>query len=261
MSERRASQLIGVHRQTIRYRSRKTADAQLAEKVREIALEKRRYGYRRIHMILKRAGIKVNHKKVYRIYKQNGLKVSKRGGRKKALGSRKIVNLVTRANQRWALDFVHDALANGRKLRLLTIVDVFTRECLGITVGTAMSGKQVIETLKDLIRERGAPESILSDNGTEFTSNAVLQWCHETKVQWHYIQPGKPQQNGSVESFNGKLRDECLNEYWFTSFLEAQRLIEEWREYYNQKRPHSALRGKTPHEMFDECAKSALAVI
>jgi putative transposase len=175
--------------------------------------------------------------------------VKKRGGRKRALGSRKVVELITRTNQRWALDFVHDALASGRRLRLLTIIDVFTRECLSIVVDTSLNGSRVINTLNHLMQERGRPEGIMSDNGTEFTSNAILKWSSETNVEWHYIQPGKPQQNGNIESFNGRLRDECLNEHLFMGLSEAQRLVEKWREDYNKRRPHSALRGLTPQEM------------
>lgn len=248
MSERRACQLIGICRQTVRYRSQKD-DESLTAHIKEIAWEKKRFGYRRIHTLLKRSGVKVNHKKVYRIYRASGLKVLKRGGRKKALGSRKVVHLATKKNQRWALDFVHDALANGRKLRLLTIIDVFTRECLRIVTDLSLNGKRVVETLSELIEERGLPGVIMSDNGTEFTSNRVLKWCYEKGVEWHYIQPGKPQQNGNIESFNGKLRDECLNEHWFTSLEEAVNLVELWRQDYNNIRPHSALGDCTPNEI------------
>ena len=157
--------------------------------------------------------------------------------------------LVTRPNQRWSLDFVHDALASGRKIRLLTIMDTFTRESLRIEVASSLGGQAVTEALRGLVRERGKPEVITSDNGTEFTSNRVLEWCNEQQIHWHYIQPGKPQQNGSIESFNGKLRDECLNEHWFTSLDHAREVVEQWRIEYNTIRPHSALKGRTPCEM------------
>ncbi len=212
-------------------------------------MKHRRFGYRRIHMLLKRSGFKVNHKKVYRHYKEMGLKVLKRGGRKRAVGDRKVTRLLTRANQCWALDFVHDTLACGRKLRLLTVIDIFTRESLKVIVDTALNGQSVLEALDDLIEERGKPEVILSDNGTEFTSNKVVGWQNTQGVKWEYIEPGKPFQNGSIESFNGKLRDECLNESWFTSLSEAKVIIETWRQYYNTERPHSSLKGLTPLEM------------
>ena len=164
--------LLGVHRSVVRYRGSRSDDA-IIEKVKEIAYERRRFGYRRVHMMLQRMEVKVNHKKVYRIYKACGLKVRKRNGRKRALGERKAMTHPSRPNQRWALDFVHDALASGQKLRLLTVVDVFTRECLKIVVDTALSGGRVVKELDDLMKGRGVPETFLSDNGTEFTSNQV----------------------------------------------------------------------------------------
>jgi putative transposase len=224
---------------------------QFQERIKKIAYEKRRFGYRRIHMILKRDGEKINHKKVYRIYKELGLKVIKRGGRKRALGIRQIESPITEPNQRWALDFVQDALWNGRKIRLLPVIDVFTRKCLGIVVDTSLNGHRVIRTLEALVDEHGKPGEILSDNGTEFTSNAVLKWCHEQRQKWRYIEPGKPYQNGNMESFNGKLRDECLNENWFVDLNQAKMLIEKWREEYNNSRPHSALKGRTPSEVMN----------
>lgn len=165
--------------------------------------------------MLKREGLKVNHKRVYRLYKEIGLKVCRRGGRKRALGSRIAVEVLSKADQRWSLDFVSDALADGRRLRILTIVDDFTRECLKMVVDTSISGVRVGRELSDLIAKRGSPAAILSDNGTEFTSNAILKWAYENQISWRCIQPGKPMQNGYIESFNGKLRDECLNENWF----------------------------------------------
>ena len=248
-SERRACALVGTYRSLLRYSSKKPEERAIVNQIKEIAYEKKRFGYRRIHIMLKRLGMKINHKKVYRIYKNCGLKVLKRGGRKKALGTRKIELFVTRPNEKWALDFVCDALADGRRIRLLAIIDIFTRECLAIVVDTSLSGHRVIRALNQLIEKRGAPEGILSDNGTEFTSNAVLKWCSDQQIGWHYIQPGKPQQNGYMESFNGKLRDECLNEHLFISMTEAQELIEKWRKYYNEYRPHSALKGQTPREV------------
>jgi putative transposase len=202
-------------------------------------------------MLLKREGMQINHKKLFRIYQRLGLKVLKRGGRKRALGQRVVPMPLTRINQEWSLDFVHDALANGRRIRLLTIVDDFTRESLKIVVDTSLNGHRVRDELEKIIEDRGMPDRILSDNGTEFTSTAILKWCHEKGVKWDYIQPGKPYQNGYIESFNGKIRDECLNENLFISLQEAKRLVEEWREEYNERRPHSSLGGKTPSEVAD----------
>lgn len=249
VSERHACQLVGAQRSTVRYRPEESDDAEILGKIKGIAYERRRFGYRRIYVVLRRRGLRVNHKRVYRLYREAGLKVLKRGGRKKALGTRKVDHLVTGINQRWALDFVHDVLAPGRKIRLLTIMDTFTRECLRIVVDWSLGGKAVTEALDDLVQDRGVPGVITSDNGTEFTSNCVLSWCRARNVNWHYVQPGKPQQNGSIESFNGKLRDECLNENLFMTLEEAKEIVERWRVKYNTQRPHSSLHGKTPHEV------------
>lgn len=249
LSERHACSLVGANRATVRYQTLKASEEELKEQIREMAMKHRRYGYRRIYKLLKRAGREINHKKVYRLYKELGLKVLKRGGRKRAIGERKVQRLITRANQCWALDFVSDALANGRKIRLLTVVDVHTRESLRIAVDYSLNGESVLGMLEELIRERGKPEVILSDNGTEFTSNRVTRWQKERRISWEYIEPGKPYQNGSIESFNGKLRDECLNEHWFMSLEEAKEIIEKWRKHYNGQRPHSSLGGLTPNEL------------
>lgn len=251
-SQRKACQLVGAERATIRYVSQKPEEELLKERIITLAHEKRRYGYRRIHMLLKRDGIAINHKKVFRIYKQLGLKVLKRGGRKRALGQRIVPMTLVKMNQEWSLDFVHDGLADGRKIRMLTVVDDFTRESIKIAVDTSLNGRRVCEELEQIIEERGKPGRILSDNGTEFTSTTILAWCQKNGVKWDYIQPGKPYQNGYVESFNGKLRDECLNENVFTSLQEAKRLVEAWREEYNEHRPHSSLDGKTPNEVARE---------
>jgi putative transposase len=249
VSERRACELVGIGRATVRYKSKKLDDANVSEKIKKIAFERKRFGYRRIHVILKREGWKINHKRVFRLYKILGLKVLKRGGRKRALGMRAVTAKPSRMNQRWSLDFVSDAIADGRRIRMMTVVDEYTRVCLGIVVDTSLSGARVSRELDRIIDEHGKPETILSDNGTEFTSHAILKWSLEKKVQWDYIQPGKPYQNGTIESFNGKLRDECLNENLFLSLKEAERIVEDWRRGYNDERPHSSLGGKTPFEM------------
>ena len=252
LSERRACQLVGVHRSVVRYSSRKKDESTLVGKIKQIAYEKRRFGYRRIHVMLRRAGIKVNHKRVYRIYHACGLKVLKRGGRKRALGSRRVEGKPSTRNERWALDFVHDALAEGKRIRMLTVIDTYTRECLQVEVDTSINGRKVTEILQKLIEANGRPKAILSDNGTEFTSNAVVRWSTEMQIDWQYIEPGKPYQNGNIESFNGKLRDECLNENWFLNLSDARRIVRKWVEDYNTCRPHSALNGQTPHELVSQ---------
>jgi putative transposase len=250
LSERRAYKLVDLHRSVGRYESKKPPERDLKERIKQIAHEKNRYGYRRIQIVLRREGIVINHKKTFRLYRELNLKVRRRGARRKALGVRALNEKATGPNQIWALDFVADRLEDGRRFRLLTIIDVFTRESLKITVDTSLNGLRVTRELGELIQERGAPKTIVSDNGTEFTSNAVLRWWGEQGIKWHYIEPGKPTQNGSIESFNGKLRDEFLNQTIFFSLSSAKQLTEEWRNYYNKERPHTALGGSTPREYF-----------
>jgi putative transposase len=251
LSQRRACCLVNLHRSVGRYKILSQEDGLLRGKIISLAHERKRFGYRRIHLLLKQEGLKVNHKRVYRLYRESGLKVIKRGGRKRALGSRLPIASLSMPNERWSLDFVSDALADGRRIRILTIVDDFTRECLKMVVDTSLSGKRVTRELSSLISVKGTPKAIVSDNGTEFTSNAVLKWSHDTGVNWQYIQPGKPMQNGYIESFNGKLRDECLNESWFLSLTEAKEIIERWRHDYNQLRPHTSLKGLSPQRFLD----------
>lgn len=247
-SQRQACRLLAFDRSVGRYKPKPKDDESLKSKIVSIAHERKRFGYRRIHIMLKREGLKVNHKRVYRLYTETGFKVRRRSGRKKALGSRMAVEVLGKANQRWSLDFVCDALADGKRLRILTIVDDFTRECLKMVVDTSISGVRVARELSDLIAKRGSPSAILSDNGTEFTSNAILKWSHENQISWRYIQPGKPMQNGYIESFNGKLRDECLNEHWFLRIKDARDIIENWRWDYNRYRPHTSLNGLSPEQ-------------
>ena len=216
LTQRQACKLVGACRGTVRYTACVRADEEeLRAKILKIAHERRRFGYRRIQMVLERDGLIVNHKKVFRIYQDLQIKVRRRSARKKALGTRKEVLKLNAPNECWSLDFVHDSLQCGRKIRLLAVIDVYTRECLNITVDTSLGGRRVQHVLNQIVEIRGKPKAIRSDNGTEFTSNAILAWAHEQSIEWQYIQPGKPQQNGHTESFNGKLRDECLNENLF----------------------------------------------
>ncbi len=248
LSERRACQLADLHRSVFQYEKRNGCDEALRRRLRELANERRRFGYRRLHILLQREGVEVNHKKLFRLYREERLTVRKRGGRKRALGTRRPILVPDRANQRWSLDFVSDALSDGQRFRVLCIVDDCTREALATVVDRSMSGRRMTRELDDLIRRRGEPDLIVSDNGTEMTSHAVLRWCQDTGVGWHYIAPGKPMQNAFVESFNGRLRDECLNENLFGNLAEARRIIETWRIDYNINRPHTSLNGQTPTE-------------
>lgn len=247
-SQRRACGLVGLHPKTYRYASRRPDDGDIRAKLRELASQRRRFGYRRLGLLLARQGITLNHKKLYRLYKEERLTVRKRGGRKRALGTRAPMAVLQGRNLRWSIDFVMDTLANGRRFRILTLVDDFTRECLGLVVDTSLTGPRVVRELDRIAGMRGYPCMLVSDNGTELTSNAILQWQEERNVEWHYIAPGKPMQNGFVESFNGRLRDECLNEHLFTNLKEARIIIEEWRIDYNTNRPHTSLNGLTPTE-------------
>ena len=245
-SERRACRLIGVDRTAFQYRPRRPDDADVRERLRELANERRRFGYRRLALMLKRDGLRMNLKRVYRLYKEERLTVRKRGGRKRALGTRAPMTIPQSANQRWSIDFMQDALDDGRRFRILNVVDDFTRECLASVLDTSLSGVRVVRELDRLCLRRGQPAMIVSDNGTELTSHAVLQWVEETGIEWHYIAPGKPVQNAFVESFNGRLRDECLNEHVFRSLSQARALVEAWRIDYNTVRPHSSLGGLPP---------------
>jgi putative transposase len=244
-SQRRACRLIEVDPKTVRRQP--TADApEVRQRLRELAGERRRFGYRRLGILLAREGMTMNHKKLLRLYREEGLAVRRRRGRKRATGTRAPMAVPQGPNQRWSLDFVADALSWGRRFRVLAVVDDFTREALALTVDTSIGGARVVRELDALIARRGRPAMIVSDNGTELTSRAVLEWTNRAGVEWHYIAPGKPTQNAFVESFNGKFRDECLNEEVFTSLAEARSVIEQWRQDYNQVRPHSAHGGLTP---------------
>ena len=232
----------------MRYAGQPRDDAPLRSRLRELAAEKRRYGYRRLHVLLKREGVVVNHKRVERIYREEGLSMRRRK-RKRAAGVRAETWLAaTQPDERWSLDFVSDALWWGRKLRMLTVVDTYTRESLAIEVDTSLSGARVARVLDRVIGERAVPGEIVMDNGPELTSKALDQWAYERGVRLRFIAPGKPQQNGFCESFNGKLRDECLNEHWFTTLYDAREKVESWRVEYNRERPHSSLKNLTPEE-------------
>jgi len=247
-SQRRACGLVGIEPKTYRYASTRPDDGALRQRLKELALERRRFGYRRLHILLRREGIMLNRKKIYRLYREERLTVRKRGGRKRALGTRAPMAIPQGANQRWSLDFVSDALASSRKFRILAVVDDFSRECLALIADNSLSGIRVARELDRIVERRGAPCMVVSDNGTELTSRAILSWQEERCVEWHYIAPGKPTQNSFIESFNGRLRDECLNEHLFSNLAHAREIIEAWKIDYNTRRPHTSLGGLTPTE-------------
>jgi len=246
MSERRACTMIAADRKMVRYRSRRPADTVLRGRLRELANERRRFGYRRLFILLRREGEPSGINRIYRLYREEGLMVRKRRGRRKALGTRAPILVEARPNARWSLDFVHDQLANGRRFRILNIVDDVTRECLGAIPDVSISGTRVARELSAIVASRGKPAMIVSDNGTELTSNAILTWSADMKIEWHYIMPGKPMQNGYIESFNGRMRDELLNESLFLGLLDARSAIAAWVADYNNARPHSSLDYRTP---------------
>jgi len=246
ISERRACAILSVDRSSMRYAHRRSDDGDLRSRLREIALERRRFGYRRLGIMLAREGIVMNHKKLLRLYREENLRVRRRRGRKRAMGTRAPITLPQGPNQRWSLDFVSDTLVCSRRIRILAVVDDFTRENLTLLVDTSLSGARVARELDAIIAVRGRPLMIVSDNGTELTSLAILRWAQDRQIEWHYIAPGKPQQNGYVESFNGCLRDECLNETLFASLSHARSVRGNWRDDYNHVRPHSGIGGLTP---------------
>ena len=248
LSQRRACRITDADRSSVRYRALRPDDPALRQRIRELACERRRFGYRRLQILLDREGIRMNHKKFRRLYREEKLQVKRRGGRKRALGTRRPMVLPSAPNQRWSLDFVSDAFADGRRFRILAVVDDCTRECLALVPDTSLSGIRVARELDAVIARRAKPRTCVSDNGTELTSVAILKWCQERKVEWHYIAPGKPQQNAFAESFIGSLRDECLNETLFSSLAEAKALLAEWCDDYNKTRPHSSLNNQAPAE-------------
>ncbi|WP_427024553.1 IS3 family transposase [Aureimonas ureilytica] len=246
LSERRACQIVGADRKMVRYQSCKPPEIELRGKLRDLANERRRFGYRRLFVLLRRDGEPSRINRIYRLYREEGLTVRKRRARRRAVGTRAPILIEAKPNARWSLDFVHDQFACGRRFRVLNIVDDVTRECLAAIPDTSISGRRVARELTVLIATRGKPRMIVSDHGTEFTSNAILAWSKDHKVEWHYIAPGKPMQNGFVESFNGRMRDELLNESLFLCLDHARSLIAAWVQDLNTRRPHSPLGYLTP---------------
>ena len=247
MSERHACRLIGLARSTHRYRERKAGrDAELRQRLKDLAAKRMRFGYRRLTAMLVREGVEVNHKRVYRLYREEGLVMRIRHRRRIRWKGTVTSPAAARPNQRWSIDFVSDCVSTGKVIRMLTMVDDCTRECTTIEVDTCLGGLRVRRVLDRVAEERGLPEAIVLDNGPEFRGRALAAWSEERGVRLEFIEPGKPVQNAYVESFNGRLRDECLNANWFTSLNDARRKIEEWRQDYNQQRPHSSLQYLSP---------------
>lgn len=246
LSERRACRIVGADRKMVRYQARRAPETELRGRLRELANERRRFGYRRLFVLLRREGEPSGINRIYRLYREEGLTVRKRRARRKAVGTRAPILVEARANARWSLDFVHDQFACGQRFRILNAVDDVTRECLAAIPDTSISGRRVARALTALIEQRGKPGMIVSDNGTELTSNAILRWCSEQRIEWHYIAPGKPMQNGFAESFNGRMRDDLLNETMFRNLAHARIVITAWAADYNTERPHSALDYQTP---------------
>jgi putative transposase len=255
VSQRRACGLMQLSRSSYYYVAQPIHDEPLRQWLRQRAAQRRRFGYRRLLVLLRREGWRDNHKRVFRLYQEEHLQVSVRKRKRTAQWRGQKPAPAERPNQRWSLDFVSDQLANGRRFRLLTVVDDFTRECLAIEVDTSLSGQRVARVLDQIGQRRGLPERVVTDNGPEFTSQALDRWAYQRGVKQQFIEPGKPVQNAYIESFNGKVRDECLNEHWFTLLAEARVLIEQWRVDYNEQRPHSALGNRTPLE-FAQAARS-----
>lgn len=246
---RRACALLKVARSTIDYESKlEKRDEPIVAAMRELSAKYPRYGYRRIQVLLERMELTMSCSRTHRIWRRAKLQVPRRRPRRRIASHRPRPLAATGANQVWAYDFVFDACANGQVLKCLTVIDEYTRECLAIDVAGSLRSSRVIEVLEKLVSERGAPLHIRSDNGPEFVSRAILRWLTQAKIETALIDPGKPWQNGSNESFNGKFRDECLGAQWFTNRVDAKIVIEDWRVEYNEVRPHSSLGNQTPAE-------------
>lgn len=259
LSERRSCALVGISRSSFRYGRRgREEDEELAERLRQIARARRkdRYGYRRAWAELRRSGLRVNHKRVRRLWRREGLSLPRRSAKKRRKPTGGVPRQATCPNEVWTYDFIHDACLGGRKLKMLTVVDEFTRESLVIEVATNLPSSRVIEVLARLVEERGVPGHLRSDNGPEFIARAVRTWLGERGAETIYITPGHPWENAYEESFHGRFRDECLNMEVFTSVAEARVVVEDWRRHYNEERPHSSLGYRTPVE-FREAWESA----
>lgn len=256
-SQRRACRLIALDRASARYRSRRRSDDALRRRLRALAGERPRFGYRRLTVLLRREGQSVNHKRIFRLYREEGLAVRRRRRKRVASTQRTELAAPQRARQQWAMDFMTDTLADGRSFRTLNIVDTFTRECLAIEVDRSLPGARVTRVLDQLLERLGRPELVVVDNGPEFAGQVMDAWAYQRGVRLQFIDPGKPIQNAYIESFNGKFRDECLNQHWFVDLEDAQQIIAAWRDDYNHHRPHSALGQRTPAAFAQQVARTS----
>ena len=261
LSERRSCRLVGLARSVQQYRPQQRNDDAVVERLKELASENRRYGYLRLHALLRREGLVMNHKRTYRLYLEQGLQVRTKKRRKLPRRDRIEPIVPERPMQRWSLDFMSDQLVDYRRFRILNIVDDHSRYCPGQIVDVSITGARLARYLDDLALLRGLPEEIILDNGPEGTSRAMFEWSERTGVLLRFIEPGKPVQNAFVESFNGKLRDECLNLHWFKSLRHARKEIARWRVHYNTRRPHSALGYRTPMEVLTEATAPAIETL
>jgi putative transposase len=248
LSEKRACGLVGITRWSNRYQSCRDSQDDLRQRLRELAGSRPRYGYRRLTVMLRREGWKVNAKRVFRIYREENLGVRTSQRRKRSTHVRVPLPQASRPNQRWSMDFVSDRLADGRWFRILTVVDQYTRECLCAYADRSQTGEKVVVQMKRLVALRGVPASITTDNGSEFAGRAMEMWAYQNRVKLDLIRPGKPVENGYIESFNGRLRDECLNGEIFFNLADAREKLDRWRRDYNEQRPHSSLDDRTPAE-------------
>jgi len=254
VSQRRACRITGVALSTIRYRSRRPTQEPLRRRIREIAAVRISYGYRRLHVLLRREGWPINHKRVYRLYVEEGLALrQKKPKRRRSAVPRQGRPISYRPHERWAMDFMHDRLADGRSIRVLTVIDVFTRECLALMADRSFRGEDVAEVLTRLQEQHGPPEVIQCDQGTEFTSMAMDHWAYWNRVQLDFSRPGRPGDNARNEAFNGVLRRECLSQHYFLDLREAQQVLEHWRQDYNNFRPHGSLEQVPPADFKADC--------
>lgn len=247
-SERRACTIVGLCRNSYRYQAKQKNDAEIRSRLRELAEKRRKFGAPKLHTLLRREGHLINHKRTERLYREEGLSLRLKKRKKRISHLRVVMDRPERINQHWSMDFVSDSLYNGRRFRVLTVVDDLSRECPVLEVDHSLTGQRVTRVLDRIALTRGLPEVITVDNGPEFISKALDLWAYENSVKLRFIQPGKPVQNAYIESFNGKFRNECLNDNVFVSLQSARNIIEAWRQDYNSERPHSSLNDMTPEE-------------